>query len=74
MKRHPYLLWLVALGFLLGIRDGYITLWKKGNPEPVEVFPYRAEMLPETDRKALEQGIPIDSPLRLQELLQDYLS
>lgn len=74
MKRHRYLLYLAALGFLLGIRDGYIALWKDGDPEPAEVFPYRAEMLPEADRNALERGIPIHSERALQELLQDYLS
>ena len=74
MKKRRYLAYLVVLGFLLGVRDGYIALWKDGNPEPEEIFPYRAEMLPEADRKALERGIPITSGKDLQELLQDYLS
>ena len=74
MKKRRCLAYLAVLGFLLGVRGGYIALWKDGDPEPEEIFPYRAEMLPEADRKALEQGIPIASSKDLQELLQDYLS
>ena len=45
----------VALTFLLGVHDGYIALWKEGSPEPAEVFPYKASLLPEADQKRLEK-------------------
>ena len=60
--------------FILGCQDGYIALWKDSDPEPVRVFPYSASLLPEADRKALEQGIRIGSEEELARLLEDYLS
>ena len=62
------------LSFLLGVHDGYIALWKGTDPTPVEVFPFRAEMLPEADRQALYEGIRVDSSAQLAQLLEDYLS
>lgn len=64
----------LALTFLLGIQDGYIALWKDGDPKPVEVFPFRAQMLPQADQQALEKGIRIENSLQLAQLLEDYLS
>jgi hypothetical protein len=58
----------------LGIRDGYIALWKYGDPTPLQVFPCRVEMLPLADQKALAQGIHISSEQELSQLLEDYLS
>ena len=64
----------VAITFLLGVHDGYIALWKEGSPEPAEVFPYKASLLPEADQKRLEKGIRIESKKDLLELMEDYLS
>ena len=64
----------LMFGFLLGVQNGYVALWKDGNPEPLRVFPYLAENLPEADRLALEQGIHLDNRLQLIELIEDYLS
>ena len=64
----------LALTFLLGIQDGYIALWKNGDPDPVEVFPYQAKYLPESDQKRLEQGISIHNKEDLIRLMEDYLS
>ena len=64
----------VALTFLLGVHDGYIALWKEGSPEPAEVFPYKASLLPEADQERLEKGIRIESKKDLLELMEDYLS
>ena len=33
-------------GFLLGIRDGRLTLWKDGDPRPVQVYDIRVSSLP----------------------------
>ena len=64
----------LIFGFLLGISDGYIALWKDGNADPVRVFPYKAETLPIADQQALESGIHLDSKMELVQLLEDYLS
>ncbi len=64
----------VLLGFLLGIHDGRIALWKDGVSQPLRVFPYRAEMLPLSDQQALEKGIALEDESDLVQLLEDYLS
>lgn len=62
------------LGFILGIRGGFIALWPENQPERAEIFPYSAASLPEADRNALSKGIPIESKEELIALLEDYLS
>ncbi len=64
----------LALAFLLGIQDGYIALWKDGSQEPVEVFPFKAELLPPEDQEKLKTGIRIENSRQLTELMEDYLS
>lgn len=64
----------LVLGFILGIQDGFITLWEDGKSGPAAVFPYSAASLPEQDRKALERGIPVENARALQEYLEDFLS
>ena len=74
LKSIRYLYFTLIFGFLLGISDGYVALWKTGNPKPVEIFPYQAQFLPVADQQALEKGIFIDSADELNRLLEDYLS
>ncbi len=74
MKRTHFCALALILGFLLGIQDGRITLWKDGQTQPVEVFPIPAKMLPEADRKALEEGIAIENSSELTRILEDFLS
>ena len=73
MKKERFVSALLCL-FLLGIQDGYIALWKTGEPEPVRQFPYRAAYLPASDRIALEKGIHVKNHQHLTQLLEDYLS
>jgi len=73
MKIERFLL-AMTLVFLLGIRDGYITLWKCGEQDPIRQFPYKAHYLPAADRVALEKGIFVETPQDLAQLLEDYLS
>ena len=72
--KHAGLLLVVALGFILGIQDGYIALWKDGSAKPVEIFPFQAQLLPEKDQDALEKGIRIENADQLAQLMEDYLS
>ena len=74
MKKLRYLYLTLIFGFLLGISDGYIALWKDGNADPLQVFPYKAENLPIADQQALEKGIHLESKRELIQLLEDYLS
>jgi len=73
MKYQHILCYLLALGFLVGIQDGKIAVWKDGEAKPT-VFPYRAETLPEADQKRLKEGIRIEDGTKLAQLLEDYLS
>ena len=73
MRSRRYSL-LLVMGFLLGIYEGHIALWKDGSTEPVEVFPFRAGMLPPADQNKLRDGIRIENPQQLASLMEDYLS
>lgn len=74
MKRSRIMPLLLAAGMLLGIHNGYIALWQGEDPEPVQVFPYKASMLPQQDQSRLSEGISIHSSDELNRLLEDYLS
>ena len=65
---------LLALYLLLGSWKGYVALFEKGSDEPRQIFPCPVASLPETDRLALEEKIPIRNQRDLQQALEDYLS
>lgn len=60
--------------YLLGIHDGKVALWKGNDPEPIKVFPYSADQLPEDARKQLEAGMTFNSLKELRRTIEDYLS
>ncbi len=64
---------ILLLGFLLGIRNGKIALWKYDDPTPIRVFPYPVSALPRDVQQALEKGIRIESEEDLPSLLEKYL-
>ncbi len=65
---------MLLTSYFVGAWEGYIALWRQGQPEPVRVFPYSVASLPPTDQKALAEGILPESRLELIQLLEDYLS
>lgn len=74
MKKHSLLCNIVLFGFLLGIYEGKIALWRDNKKEPLRVFPYQASMLPEADQQMLQRGIHVDSIRELYKLIEDYFS
>ena len=74
MKKMKILTNLVLFGFILGIHEGRVALWKDNQKSPMKVFPYQASMLPEADQQRLEKGIHVDSLSELYKLIEDYLS
>lgn len=64
----------LLLGFLLGIHDGRIALWKDGQAEPWKIFPYPASALPAQTQQELSRGIRVDSMEDLDRLLENFLS
>lgn len=76
MKHHLHSLVALCLlvGFLLGIRNGQIALWKTGDPEPIKIFPWSSALLPSEIRKALEKGIYVEEDSDIGLLIQDMIS
>ena len=74
MKHKKLLAQIMLLGFLLGIHNGRVAIWKDPDPEPYRVFPYPASALPPEARLALEKGIRIDSQEDLDKLLENFTS
>jgi hypothetical protein len=75
MKNHLILLYCItALGFLIGIHQGNIAIWLDDDPKPAKIFPYRAALLPEADRKLLEKGIRVDDAKQLTRYIEDLMS
>lgn len=74
MRKQTVLANILLIGFILGIHEGRIALWKDDQAKPMKVFPYQASILPEEDQKRLEQGIHVDSLRELYKLVEDYLS
>lgn len=74
MKRNQLFATLLLLGFLLGIHNGKVALWKDNEPQPCRIFPYSAALLPRDIRNALEAGIHIQSEADLDRLLESLCS
>ena len=64
----------LLLCWVLGCHKGYVALFAPGEPLPLEVYPYKAEMFPDADQKALQRGIPVKDEAELSRLLADFLS
>ncbi len=64
----------LTCGFLLGIRNGRLALWRDGEPHPEQIYDIRADTLPPADRLRLRQGIRLESREEVWLLLENYLS
>lgn len=65
---------LLAFGFLLGLRNGRLALWRDGDAHPEQIYDIRADTLPPADRLRLRHGIRLESREAVWELLENYLS
>ena len=63
----------LAFGFLLGIRNGRLALWRDGEPHPEQIYDIRADTLPPADRLELGRGIRAESREEVWQLLENYL-
>ena len=65
---------LVVLGgFLLGIHEGKVTLWRDDSDHPEQVFDIRADSLPPADRLQLARGIHVEGSEELWTILENYI-
>ena len=65
---------ILLAGYLLGIRGGHVALWKQDDPQPLRIFPWSANMLPQKIRTALEHGIYVEADSDIGRLIQDMIS
>ena len=72
MRKRRIAAQILLLGFILGVHEGKVALWKENNPKPIKVFPYQASQLPQEDQDRLAQGVHVDSIGQLRKLIQDY--
>lgn len=64
----------LLLGFLLGVHEGRIAIWKDGTAQPWRIFPYPFAVLPSDTQQELKKGIRIDTMEDLDRLLENLLS
>ena len=76
MNRRPrnQIAMLLLLSFLLGLRDGRLTLWREGEDHPEQIYDIREDSLPPADRVALRKGIRVENREELWTILENYLS
>ena len=63
----------LVCGFLLGIHEGRLTLWRDGEDHPEQIYDIRADSLPPADRLQLSRGIRAQSREEVWQLLENYL-
>ncbi len=73
MPRHIIPL-LLSLGLYLSIHNGHLAIFDHDKPQPLTVLPYPVSAFPVADQNALRHGIEFDSPEKLAQLLEDFLS
>lgn len=64
---------LMLLALLLGIRDGYLALWREEDPQPIVIFQIRADTLPPADQILLKRGLRLEDKEALLAALEDFL-
>ena len=74
MKLKPLIAPCLLLGFLLGIHNGRVALWKEPDPEPYRILAYPAAALPRDIQDALRAGIRIESEADLDRLIESLCS
>ena len=63
---------LLLTGFLIGIHNGQIGIWKQQDPQPMRTIPCPSWMLSQKQQQMLQQGIPIDSIEDLENMLTNF--
>ena len=63
----------LAMGFLLGIREGRIALWREGSAHPLQIYDIRADTLPPADQLQLRRGIRLQTREELWQVLENYM-
>lgn len=62
----------LVLGFLLGVHNGRIAVWKDQDPTPMRTIPCPIWVLSPTQQQMLKDGIHIDSMEDLEKMLTEF--
>lgn len=73
-RRSRFLCSLLLFGFLLGIHEGRVAIWRDEEEKPWRILPYPAIVLPSATQSQLKQGIRIETMEDLEQLLENLLS
>ena len=63
---------MLLLGFLLGIHNGHIGVWKDQDPTPMRIIPCPVWVLSQRQQQMLQAGIRIDSMADVERLLTEF--
>lgn len=74
VRKEKFLTFLLSCAILLGVHGGRVAVWLGDDPQPKKVFPCPVSVLPDDQRRALEQGIRVESIQQLEQMLEAYLS
>jgi hypothetical protein len=61
------------MGYLLGVKNGQIAIWKDNDPQPARVFPWSMVLLPGPIQEALEKGIYVEADSDIGRLIADMI-
>lgn len=62
----------LCLGFLLGIYNGRIGIWKGQDPTPFRVIPCPVFLLAPSQQEALSKGIRLDTMEDVEDLFENF--
>ena len=61
-----------ASRWTVGVWQGRVAVFEGGGTDPIRVMETPVTALPASDQRALESGIPVDDPVVLAGILEDY--
>lgn len=64
----------LLLGFLIGVHNGRIGVWKDQDPTPMRTIPCPIWVLSPAQQQMLKNGIRIDSMADLEKMLTEFFS
>ena len=63
---------LLLVGFLIGVHNGQIGVWRIPDPEPMRTIPCPIWVLSQKQQQLLQQGIRIESMTDLEKMMTDF--
>lgn len=64
----------LIFGFLIGVHNGRIGIWKAEDPTPMRTIPCPVWVLTSRQQQMLRDGIRIDSMEDLERMINDFFS